>query len=151
MHIPVERLVDGIVATLRDAVMPDVGTRFARGQLYAVLDVLQNLRDRIEPKAELVTMEADSAATALARVVDALGRERAATVAQVLDATAAEPPASRVMALRAAVVAALALVADGTDDAAATARAALGEHLAAQALRDVALLKPSLLQEMSKG
>ena len=34
---------------------------------------------------------------------------------------------------------------------AAPARAAIAEHLAAQTMRDVAVLKPSLLGEISKG
>jgi len=37
------------------------------------------------------------------------------------------------------------------DAVAAPARAALAEHLAAQTMREIAVLKPSLLGEISKG
>jgi len=53
MTIPVETLIDGLARTLTDAVLPDVTSRFARGQLFAVVDVLRNLRDRLEVKAAL--------------------------------------------------------------------------------------------------
>ena len=65
MQLTVEMLLDGVMRTLREAVLPAVGERFARGQLFAVLDVLQNLRDRVEPKAALAEVEAASATAAL--------------------------------------------------------------------------------------
>ena len=111
--IALETLVDGVVRTLTESVLPDVGSRFARGQLYAAIDVLRNLRDRIEPKAALLAAEAESAAAALVATVP------------LLDTVPA--------------------------DAGEAARAALGAHLAAQAMRDLAVLKPSLLAEISKG
>src|SRR5881275_3118225 len=114
MTIPLEALIDGAVRTLTEAVLPDVTSRFARGQLFAVVDVLRNLRDRLEVKAALHEAEAASAAAALERAAAALGREAAA---------------ARI----------------------AGARAAVTEHLAAQTMRDLALLKPSLLGEISKG
>ena len=40
MTIPLEALIDGAVRTLTEAVLPDVTSRFARGQLFAVVDVL---------------------------------------------------------------------------------------------------------------
>jgi len=58
MTIPVETLIDGLARTLTDAVLPEVTSRFARGQLFAVVDVLQNLRDRLEVKAALYEAEA---------------------------------------------------------------------------------------------
>ena len=72
MQLAIETLLDGVMRTLRDAVLPAVQDRFARGQLFAVLDVLQNLRDRVESKAALDEAEASSADDALGRVVDAL-------------------------------------------------------------------------------
>ena len=149
MLVPPEALIDGAVHTLLDAVLPDVGTRYARGQLYAVVDVLRNLRDRIEPSATLAEAEAASAARSLAAAVEHLrAAGDADTAAQVAAATAAAPPApavARAAALREVIVAALEAA------TAAEARAALESHLVHQALRDVAVLKPSLLPEISKG
>ena len=149
MTIPVETLIDGLARTLTDAVLPDVTSRFARGQLFAVVDVLQNLRDRLEVKAALHEAEAASAAAALERAAAALGREAAA--ARIAGALAAGPPAERAAALRAALVAALEAIDLLPEERAAPARAAIAEHLAAQTMRDVAVLKPSLLGEISKG
>jgi hypothetical protein len=154
MIVPIETLIDGIVRTLTEAVLPDVPTRFARGQLYAVIDVLQNLRDRVEVKAELLEARAASAASALERVVASL-RERAPAEATRIDAARAAvpavPPAARAAALDAALVTALEAIDALAPELAAPARAAIAEHLAAQAMRDLAVLKPSLLAEISKG
>jgi hypothetical protein len=134
--IPPERLIDGCVETLRDEVLPNLEARTARGRLYAVMDVLQNLREL--ERIAAVLREAGSA--------DAAGGVEAA-----LAAASAGTPAERVAVLRQALVAAIdALYAlpSGAPDA---ARCALGDHLGPQAIRDIAPLKPSLLNEISKG
>ena len=152
MTIPVETLIDGLARTLTDAVLPDVTSRFARGQLFAVVDVLRNLRDRLEVKAALHEAEAASAAVALERAAAALGADAAARrVATALAAAPAAPPAARAAALRAALVTALEAIDVLPEERAAPARAAIAEHLAAQTMRDVAVVKPSLLGEISKG
>jgi hypothetical protein len=151
MQLAVETLLDGVMRTLREAVLPAVEGRFARGQLFAILDVLQNLRDRVEPKASVDDAEATSASAALNRVVALLGSEVAAPLAGALADVPAEPPAVRAAALRAALVRAFALLDELPEPVAAPARTVLVEHLAAQAMRDVATLKPLLLQEISKG
>jgi hypothetical protein len=152
MLLPVEALIDGVIRTLVESILPDVTTRFARGQLYAAVDVLRNLRDRIEVKAALCEAEAASAATALERVVAGLGTERsAARIVEALAAAPEGPPAARAAALRAALVTALEVL-DGLPAARVeTARTAIAEHLAGQVMRDLMVLKPSLLTEISKG
>jgi len=151
MQLTVETLLDGVMRTLREAVLPGVHGRFARGQLFAVLDVLQNLRDRVEPKAELAEAEATSAAAALEEAAQALPPPyRSELTLAVADAPDG-PPVARAAALRAIVTRAYEMLAHLPDDQAAPVRAALGQHLAAQAMRDVAVLKPSLLEEISKG
>jgi hypothetical protein len=146
--IPLETLLDGLERTLTASVLPDVGSRFARGQLYAVVDVLRNLRDRIEPRAELLAAETESAAAALERVAAVLDAQ---PLREALAAAAGVPLATRVVALRAALVDALGRIDALPDDRAREARAALNAHLAAQAMRDLAVVKPSLLSEISKG
>ncbi len=178
MRIPVERLIDGVVQTLTDAVLPDVATPFARGQLYAAVDVLRNLRDRVEPRADLAEEESASAAAALERSSGTLeqvtGRSEelrgtpeeapgtreqahdtralAARIRAALAAAPLHPPTARAAALRAALVDALtAIAALPNADVARAARAPIAEHLGAQAMRDVATLKPSMLGEISRG
>jgi hypothetical protein len=152
VRIPLETLIDGVVETLTGSVLPDVSTRFARGQLFAVVDVLRNLRDRVELRAGLLAEEAASAEDALARAAGALGdTPAAADLRAAASGVPAGPPAARAGALRAAVAAAFDTLDSLPAELAAPARAALAGHLAAQAMRDVALLKPSLLAEISKG
>ena len=170
MRIPVERLIDGVVQTLIESVLPDLATPFARGQLYAAADVLRNLRDRVEARADLATAESDSAAAALEEAIAVLDgvdptrvpvektrvpREAAADVADrvraALASAPAAPPAVRQDALRAALVETLAASALLPDDLARAVRAPIARHLGAQAMRDVAVLKPSMLGEISRG
>jgi hypothetical protein len=157
MYITLERLIDGCIRTLRDDVMPEVGTRIARGQVWAVIDILQNMRNRIEEKAELFAAESASAEEALAQlgaVLREAGAEHDAAALEHACAEApAEPPGERACALRTALVQAIdALYALPSRDALSeAARAALGAHLAAQAVRDVLPLTRSKLHEISKG
>ena len=151
MQLTVAMLLDGVMRTLREAVLPAVGERFARGQLFAVLDVLQNLRDRVEPKAELAEVEAASAAAALERAAQALPPPDGPELTRALTDAPAGPPVARAAALRAIMVRAYELLDALPDERGAAARSALAEDLAAQTMRDVAVLKPSLLEEISKG
>jgi hypothetical protein len=153
-RLTVETLLDGVVHTLTTAVLPGVSSRFARGQLYAAVDVLRNLRDRVEVKASLLDAEATSAAEALTAVIAVLREGGAAEPATVLaEAVASAPRAlgERVVALRAAIVFALEALDAAPPSLAERARPALAGHLAAQAIRDLAVLKPSLLGEISRG
>jgi len=150
--IPIERLIDGCMQTLREEVLPEVASRAVRGRVWAVLDVLNNLRDRIEEKLTPATTEADSAHAALSRLAAARraggDAEGAAALESALLAAPSEPPTARAAALRGALADAIAARPEGPSDAECEA---LRAHLAGQALRDVMLLKPSLLSEISKG
>src|SRR5262245_27575506 len=146
MQLGVEILLDGVMRTLREAVLPAVQGRAERAQLFAVLDVLENLRDRVEPKAALDDAEAEAALHAITEVIEVIGPNAGAALVEGLEAAPETPPAARAAALRALLVRAFDVL-DGLPDAiAASARTALTAHLAAQAMRDVAVLKPSLLQ-----
>jgi len=143
MLLAPETLIDGVVRTLRETVLPALESRVARSHCYAVLDVLQNLRDRVGEKPELLAAEAESAAGALERAAASLPADVAARVRASITGDRA--------ALRAALVAALEAIDGLAPDAGAAARAAITGHLGEQAMREVALLKPSLLNEISKG
>jgi hypothetical protein len=149
-HLPLERIIDGVVHTLSTVVAPAVGDRFARGQLFAVLDLLNNLRDRIAVRPDILEAEATSAAEALDAAAVALGGVPA-PLAEALAAVPDGPLAERVAALRAALVVAFEQLATLPPAVAEPAHAALAAHLGGQAMRDVAVLKPSMLEEISKG
>jgi hypothetical protein len=150
--IPLERLIDGCLQTLREEVLPEVGSRAVRGRVWAVLDVLHNLRDRIEEKQALPEAEAQSAGEALLRLAAARRAasdpEGAAEIERALAAAPGGPPPARAAALRATLAGAIAARPHGLTE---PERDALRLHLATQAVRDLALLKPSLLAEISKG
>jgi hypothetical protein len=150
--IPLERLIDGCLHTLREEVLPEVASRAVRGRVWAVLDVLNNLRDRIEASRAPAETEAQSAADALLRLAAArragADPEGAARIEHALAAAPDGPPAARAAALREALSDAIAARPQGLAPA---ERDALRAHLAGQALRDLAPLKPSLLAEISKG
>jgi hypothetical protein len=48
MNISLERLLEGIIATLRSDVIPNVSDAYARGQAVGVIDLLNNVGPRIE-------------------------------------------------------------------------------------------------------
>ena len=48
MNISLERLLEGIIATLRTDVIPNVSDAYARGQAVGVIDLLNNIGPRIE-------------------------------------------------------------------------------------------------------
>jgi len=152
MLIPLERLIDGCMQTLREEVLPEVASRAVRGRVWAVLDVLNNLRDRIEEKHAPAQSEADSARAALAKWAElrrAAGDDGgAAALERALADEPGELALARAARLRAALADAIAAQPQGLG---AAERDALRAHLSAQALRDVMLLKPSLLSEISKG
>jgi hypothetical protein len=58
MNNSLERLIAGIIATLRSDVIPNVSDAYARGQAIGVIDVLNNIAPRLEwaraPLAEAV-------------------------------------------------------------------------------------------------
>ena len=75
-----------------------------------------------------------------------------APLARALAAAPASPPSARATALREAIGTGVRRCSTACPTTSRRRRAsALAQHLAAQAMRDVALLKPSLLQEISKG
>lgn len=152
MRLPLDRLIDGSIQALTRHVAPAVSDRFARGQLWSVVDILNNLRERIDWKVEPLQSETDAAATALETVRTLLrdaGHGDAA--AQLPSLTADGTPAERVTAARNALVDTIELLASLPAAVAMPAQAVIGGHLAMNALRDLQIFKPSLLQEISKG
>lgn len=48
MNIPLSRMIEGIIATMRSDVIPHVADSYARGQAVGVIDLLNNLAPRVE-------------------------------------------------------------------------------------------------------
>lgn len=74
MNNSLERLLDGIVGSLRTEIIPRLDDEFARGQAYAAADLLNNLRPRIDWAAAPLAAQI-AAQRAVARRIDLLARE----------------------------------------------------------------------------
>jgi len=72
-----ERLIAGIIATLRTDVIPNVTDDYARGQAIGVIDLLNNIAPRLEwaraPLAEALGRAADAFARASGAVAERNG------------------------------------------------------------------------------
>ena len=155
MRIAPQTLLEGVVRTLHEQVIPHVESRTARGQLWAAIDVLRNLGGRIEAAIAPQQEEASSAGAALATLGARLRDTGDDALASVIERRLAEAPAipasERVAALRDALGDAFARLDSLPAERADALRPILGGHLAAQAVRDLAWLQPSLLEEISRG
>ena len=155
MRISPQTLLEGVVRSLHDQVLPHLESRTARGQLWAAIDVLRNLGGRIEPAVAALEEEARSAANSLGTLAlqlrDAGEAASAAGIERQLAEAPAEPANARSEALRAALVDAFARLDALPVERADALRPILGGHLAAQAVRDLSRLQPSLLEEISRG
>ena len=152
--IPIERLIDGCMQTLREEVLPEVG--FARGARAGVGGARRaeqlarpHRREAGAGRRPKPIRRTTRSAAAAARRSGRRRGEGAAALESALLAAPSEPPAARAAALREALADAIAR-ATGGRRARPSARPC-ARTSAAQALRDVMLLKPSLLSEISKG
>lgn len=153
MNIGLERLIEGIIATLRVDVIPNVTDSYARGQAVGVIDLLNNIGSRLE--------------WARAPILDAL-REKAdllAGVARLLGVPApdgAGPPIEAMSSvellgegdrLDAAIGDAIALAhaRAGEEPAAAEALRLLTRYLHDAATRDMKSTRKPLFAEIASG
>lgn len=87
MNNSLNRLIDGMVATLRQEVIPNVTGEFARGQAFGVIYMLNSIRLRADWSAgfmgEQLVAQQELAATLAALEVDAALRPELAPVPQV--------------------------------------------------------------------
>jgi len=155
VRIPVETLLNGVSRTLLEQVLPHVGSRPARGQLYAAIDVLRNAARRLDWASAPFETEVQSAAVALRSAAARLREAGAEALAARIDASVAAWPSAPISARAGAAQAELARVFEELEalprELADAVRPILGGHLAAQAVRALTLLQPSLLEEISRG
>ena len=155
MRIAPQTLLEGVVRTLHEEVIPHLESGTARGQLWAAIDVLRNLGGRIEAAIAAQEAEASSAAAALAtlaaRLQDAGETGFAAEIEGRLAEANMTPVGAKRAALRDALGDAFTRLEALPGERADALRSILGGHLAAQAVRDLAWLQPSLLEEISRG
>ena len=68
MNIPLQRMIDGIIATMRSDVIPHVTDSYARGQAIGVIDILNNLAPRVEWTQMPLARQVDAKRALLAEI-----------------------------------------------------------------------------------
>jgi len=157
MRLAPAMVLAGVARTLEEDVLPAVADRAARGLVFTAIEVLANVQDLVEWRADIREEELSCASAALADFaarLEGLGlhAESARVRAGLLTAEAEAERETRGRALDAALVDAL-VVADaahdrpGMDDAIVPLRM----HIVNQALRDVMRTQRPLLNRISQG
>ncbi|HVA39476.1 MAG TPA: hypothetical protein VNF49_02335 [Candidatus Binataceae bacterium] len=70
MNNSLNRLIDGIIIALEREIIPRVDDAYARGQAFAVMDLLRNMRPRLEWSREVTLAQVTLQEAALGRVDD---------------------------------------------------------------------------------
>jgi hypothetical protein len=70
MNNSLNRLIDGIIIALEREIIPRVDDAYARGQAFAVMDLLRNMRPRLEWSREVTLAQVGLQEAALRRVDD---------------------------------------------------------------------------------
>ena len=151
MNGSLDRLFEGIVATLRAAVIPHVADSYARGQAVGVIDVLSALAPRLEWKRSPL-IEAVGEKRALLRAVAALVPELAgpetATAPETLTSAALLEERDR---LDARIGDALAVAYARKDEAARHTLRLLIAHAHDELTREMKLTRKPLFAEIASG
>jgi hypothetical protein len=144
--IEADRIVEGLARTLEESVLPSLGSGFARGQLFAVLEVLGGLQGQVAWGGMLLDNEAASLATLI--------KEASKSVNGVLGerlneytAFASAPLAERLREGRALVCA---ILDEGHADSGDIATA-IDAFLANDTIFKAMALRPTRLAEISQG
>jgi hypothetical protein len=151
MNIALDRLIEGIVATLRSDVIPNVTDAYARGQAVGVIDLLNNIAPRIE-WAQRPIQEAVEEKRALLAEIARLSPAVVPDVPRSEAASTAEELLAQRGALDARIgdaIAALSKV--KRDDAGAEALALVRRHLHDEQKREMRITSKPLFAEIASG
>jgi hypothetical protein len=153
MNIPLERLIEGIVATLRTDVIPNVADGYARGQAVGVIDLLNNIGPRIEWAREPI-LEAVSEKSTLLRKVGDLMPELGAVAAGIhfamMSTGALSAERDRLDAVIGDVLAAI-HDGGGQSEAGRQALGLLKQHIHDDVGREMKLTRKPLFAEIASG
>ena len=152
MTIPLERLIEGLITTMRTDVIPGVPDGYAKGQAIGIVDILNGIRGRVEWTRE-PALESVRAKLALLDKVRAL-------LPGLPDAQAGGPPETLSSAelfatrdrLDALIGEALkAAFAAGPGQAPEEALALIKAHIHDEAAREMKLTRKPLFAEIASG
>jgi mersacidin/lichenicidin family type 2 lantibiotic len=156
MNNSLDRLIGGIIATLRTHVIPNVTDGYARGQAIGVIDLLNNIAPRLEwaraPLAEAVAERRNTIRAVRARLPQSPAGGTELSDEALACATSTELAAERDR-LDGEIADLITWThGDGArDHAAAAAIALLRQHVRDELKREMKLTKKPLFAEISKA
>lgn len=150
MKPSVERIMQGIVETLRDDVIPHVNDGYARGQALGVIDLLNNYGARLDWDTGLLAQELDAKRLALAEAEALAGGDKVAEV-PARDVTASATLVAEAIALDDAISSRLLcwMAQGGAEAEAGVAR--LRQHMHDELREEMKLTHRPSFAEIAKG
>jgi hypothetical protein len=160
MNNSLNRLIEGIVIALEREIIPRVDGAYARGQAFAIIDLLRNMRPRLQWSREITLAQVELQEAALTRVAQACRGQRErppayavpAVLSNTLDTTELEARRDRLEAEVCDVLKWLAERRSALDPAAAASvEEALTNYMREAVKRELALTAIPLFAEISRG
>lgn len=100
MSMPLDRILDAICASLRQEVIPRLDDPYARAQAFAAIDLLANLRPRVDWSAEVLRADAETLQAGARQAAEALAGTPGAPVVEMECVPAPGPSPADLVALR---------------------------------------------------
>jgi hypothetical protein len=154
MNISLERVLEGIIATLRSDVIPNVSDAYARGQAVGVIDLLNNIGPRIE-WARAPVVQAIAEKRALLRTIGDLLPDMPVPATSDAEATTTAELAAERDRLDAEIGDVLALIharqPAGKAEAQQQALGLLKQHMHDELSREMKLTRKPLFAEIASG
>lgn len=159
MNNSLNRLIDGMIAQLRTEIIPRLDDEFARGQAYGVVDVLNNLKPRIDWLVTPLADEVGEQQALLEKLRAAFGNEAGFPTTAAVQPVAPGATARDIEALRNNLDEQICTAIDwlGRERAqlppvrVQEAEAEIKAHLQRQLKRELSLTPKPLFGEISKG
>jgi hypothetical protein len=152
MNNSLERLVEGIIATLRTDVIPNVSDDYARGQAIGVIDLLNNIAPRLEWEHAPLLRALDARRDVIADIKRLLGEPDVASPAKADGALSSRELLAGRDELDAEICELIERAYALPDsEPVLTARARLRQHMHDDIAREMKLTKKPLFAEIAKG
>lgn len=147
-----ERLIDGMIATLRGDVIPHIEDPYARGQAVGVIDLLNNIAPRVEWAHALLVAANDARANALTAAQTIIGEAADAPPDPEAPPTAADLIAERDRLDHEIAALVTRLMENGPDDERhRRALALLYQHMNDELEEELRLTRRPLFAEIAQG
>lgn len=152
MNIALERLIDGIIATMRSDVIPHVQDSYARGQAVGVIDLLNNIAPRVEWAQAPIARTVEAKRDLVAEIATLVPAARAALADPVEGMNTADDLLAAKRRLDAAIGDAIAVIWPRRNEAEFGRLAALvSAHLHDEMVAEMKITRKPLFAEIASG